>query len=64
MSQDGIEVFATLVNHCCETDDFRAGADNDKEFQLPVILKMDVAIVEFRCFVHYFCTLSKYVSGL
>ncbi len=48
MSQDGVKVGAAFVDDRREADDFGTGADYDKKFKAAVVLKMNVAIVEFR----------------
>ena len=40
-----VEVVAALVDDGSETDDLGAGADDDEEFELAVVLEMDIAII-------------------
>ncbi len=50
MGKDGVEVFATFVDDCRQADYLGAGADNDEEFQLAVVGKVDVFIFGFHLF--------------
>ena len=42
MGKYTIKIFTAFVDYCCKTDDFRAGADYYQEFELAVILEMDI----------------------
>ncbi len=40
VGQDGVEVGPAFVDDGCEADDLRAGADDDEELELAVILEL------------------------
>ena len=45
VGQDNIKIFAGLVDDGGQTDDLRAGADDDEQFQLAVVFKRNAAVV-------------------
>jgi hypothetical protein len=45
VGQDNIKIFASLVDDGGQTDDLRAGADDDEQFQLAVVFKRNAAVV-------------------
>ena len=47
MCQDTVEVFATLVDDRCQTDDLWTGSDDDQEFEAAVVLEGYVGVVCF-----------------
>ena len=49
VSQDNIKIFASLVDDGGQTDDLRAGAHDDQQLQLAIILKGNVTIIS-HCF--------------
>ena len=59
VGQDNIKIFAGLVDDGGQTDDLRAGADDDEQFQLAVVFKGNAAVVR-----HTFLLSSYYVQGM
>ena len=59
VGQDNIKIFASLVDDGGQTDDLRAGADDDEQFQLTVVFKGNAAVVR-----HTFLLSSYYVQGM
>ena len=59
VGQDNIKIFASLVDDGGQTDDLRAGADDDEQFQLAVVFKGNAAVVR-----HTFLLSSYYVQGM
>lgn len=45
MGQNYIKVFPSLVDDRCQADDFRAGTNNDEQFQLAIILILTTLII-------------------
>ena len=50
MGQNHIEIFAAFGDDSSKPDDLRTGADDDAEFDLAVILPVNVTVIEFRSF--------------
>ena len=59
VGKDNVKIFAGLVDDGGQTDDLRAGADDDKQFQLAVVFKGNAAVVR-----HTFLLSSYYVQGM
>ena len=60
MREDDVEIPAAGRNRGGEPDDFRARAHDDEELQPPIVLEMDIAVVEFYAFlVAHFCSTAS-----
>ena len=53
MGKNHIKVLTGLVDNSCQTDDLRAGANDDQQFQLTAILKGYITIIN-HCFSQKF----------
>ena len=40
MGKKRVKIFTTLVDDSCQTNDFRASANDDEKFQFSVVLKL------------------------
>ena len=56
MSQDRVEVDATLADYGSQTNDLRPCSDDDEEFEFAVVGEFDIRIVEFDLF-HLSCVI-------
>ena len=50
--QDDIEVLAAGVDDGCQADDLRTCAHDNDEFELTIVLEVNVAIIKFRLLFH------------
>lgn len=56
MSQDRVEIDATLADYGSQTNDLRSCSDDDEEFEFAVVGEFDIRIVEFDLF-HLSCVI-------